>query len=40
MTYTVAGYFLPRHYTRFARNYPDIRVELNELPARGDRGTD
>jgi len=32
VTYTVAGYFLPRHYTRFARNYPDIRVELNELP--------
>jgi DNA-binding transcriptional LysR family regulator len=32
VTYTVGGYFLPRHYTRFARNYPDIRVELNELP--------
>jgi DNA-binding transcriptional LysR family regulator len=32
LTYTVAGYFLPRHYARFTRNYPDIRIELNELP--------
>ena len=31
-TYTVSGYFLPRHYARFTRNYPDIRIELNELP--------
>ncbi len=32
VTYTVAGYFLPPHYARFARVYPDIRVELTELP--------
>ena len=32
VTYTVAGYFLPRHYARFARNYPDVKVELIELP--------
>jgi DNA-binding transcriptional LysR family regulator len=32
LTYTVSGYFLPRHYARFTRNYPDIRIELNELP--------
>ena len=32
VTYTVAGYFLPPHYARFARAYPDISVELTELP--------
>ena len=32
VTYTVAGYFLPPLYGRFARAYPDIRVELTELP--------
>lgn len=32
LTYTVAGYFLPRHYSRFARNYPDIQVQFFELP--------
>jgi len=32
VTYTVAGYFLPPHYARFARAYPDIQVELTELP--------
>jgi DNA-binding transcriptional LysR family regulator len=32
VTYTVAGYFLPRHYTRFTRNYPEIKVQLYELP--------
>lgn len=32
LTYTVAGYFLPRHYARFVRNYPDIQVQLFELP--------
>jgi DNA-binding transcriptional LysR family regulator len=32
VTYTVAGYFLARHYSRFARNYPEIRVQLYELP--------
>jgi DNA-binding transcriptional LysR family regulator len=32
VTYRVAGYFLPRHYARFLRNYPRITVELRELP--------
>ena len=32
VSYTVAGYFLPRHYSRFARSYPRIRIELHELP--------
>lgn len=32
VSYTVAGYFLPRHFTRFARSYPRIRAELYELP--------
>ena len=32
VTYTVAGYVLARHYSRFARNYPDIEVQLFELP--------
>ncbi|MGE3831397.1 MAG: LysR family transcriptional regulator [Parvibaculaceae bacterium] len=32
VTYTVAGYFLPRHYARFQRNYPRITVEMRELP--------
>lgn len=32
VTYTVAGYFLPRHHARFARTYPGIRLELVELP--------
>jgi DNA-binding transcriptional LysR family regulator len=32
VSYTVAGYFLPRHYTRFARSHPRIRTELYELP--------
>ncbi len=32
LSYTVAGYFLPRLYARFARNYPGIDVELIELP--------
>ncbi len=32
VSYTVAGYFLPRHYARFCRSYPGIRVELSELP--------
>jgi DNA-binding transcriptional LysR family regulator len=32
VSYTVAGYFLPRHYTRFARSYPRIKAELHELP--------
>ena len=32
VSYTVAGYFLPRHYTRFIRSYPRINSELHELP--------
>ena len=32
VTYTVAGYFLPPHFARFARAYPDIKVELTEQP--------
>lgn len=32
VSYTVAGYFLPRHYTRFWRSYPRICAELHELP--------
>ena len=31
-TYTVAGYFMSRHYTRFRRAYPDITIEMMELP--------
>lgn len=32
VTYTVAGYFLPRHHDRFRRNFPQIDIELFELP--------
>jgi molybdate transport repressor ModE-like protein len=32
VTYTVAGYFLPRHHDRFRRNYPDVTIELREAP--------
>jgi DNA-binding transcriptional LysR family regulator len=32
VSYTVAGYFLPRHFGRFSRSYPRIRAELHELP--------
>lgn len=38
VSYTVAGYFLPRHYTRFARSYPRIRAELYELPRNAIEG--
>jgi DNA-binding transcriptional LysR family regulator len=31
VTYTVAGYFMPRHYARFRRTYPRIHVELLEM---------
>ncbi len=27
MTYTVAGYYLPRHLERFIRNYPNVTVQ-------------
>lgn len=32
VTYTVAGYFMSRHYARFRRAYPDIEIEMVELP--------
>lgn len=32
VSYTVAGYFLPRHLGRFERTYPRITIELMELP--------
>jgi DNA-binding transcriptional LysR family regulator len=32
VTYTVAGYFLPRHHARFASSYPDVTLELSEGP--------
>lgn len=32
VTYTVAGYFLPRHHARFIRTYPRILVEMVEMP--------
>jgi DNA-binding transcriptional LysR family regulator len=32
VSYTVAGYFMPRHYTRFVRSYPHMKTELYELP--------
>lgn len=31
-SYTVAGYFMSRHYARFRRAYPDIDLEMVELP--------
>jgi DNA-binding transcriptional LysR family regulator len=31
VSYTVAGYFLPRHFTRFTRGYPRIQAELHEM---------
>lgn len=30
ITYTVAGYFLPRHHARFASNFPNVRIDLYE----------
>ncbi len=32
VSYTVAGYFMPRHYARFVRSYPRMKAELYELP--------
>lgn len=32
LTYTVAGYFMARHYAAFRRLYPGITVELSEQP--------
>ena len=38
VTYTVAGYFLPRHLARFSRTYPGIKVDLVELPREAIEG--
>jgi DNA-binding transcriptional LysR family regulator len=32
VTYTVAGYFLPRHQMRFQASFPGVTVELFEAP--------
>ena len=32
VTYTVAGYFMARHYARFRRSYPGIALDMVELP--------
>lgn len=32
ITYTVAGYFLPKYHARFTRLHPDVEVQLYELP--------
>jgi DNA-binding transcriptional LysR family regulator len=32
VTYTVAGYFLPRRHARFSRNFPNVELELFEAP--------
>jgi len=31
MSYTVAGYFMPRHHARFARTYPRIHLDMLEM---------
>lgn len=32
VTYTVAGYFMARHYSAFRRSYPGVQLELSEQP--------
>jgi len=32
MSYTVAGYYMIRHYAAFRRSYPGVTLELHELP--------
>lgn len=32
VTYTVAGYFMARHYAAFRRNFPGVTLELSEQP--------
>jgi len=32
ITYTVAGYFLPKYYSRFSRLHPHVDIQLYELP--------
>lgn len=38
VSYTVAGYFLPRHYARFKRSFPRVRVDIYELPRNAIEG--
>ncbi len=32
LTYTVAGYFMPRYHARFSASYPDLKLEMIEQP--------
>ncbi len=32
MTYTVIGYFMSKYYARFRKTYPQISVEIQEMP--------
>ena len=32
LTYTVVGYYMSRHYARFRKTYPQIEVDVLELP--------
>lgn len=32
MSYTVVGYFMSRHYARFRKTYPQLEVDVIELP--------
>ena len=32
LTYTVAGYFMPPHLVRFSRSYPNLTLDMNEMP--------
>lgn len=32
LTYTVAGYFMPPHHVRFTRSYPNLTLEMIEMP--------
>ena len=38
VSYTVAGYFLPRHYARFKRSFPKVKVDIYELPRNAIEG--
>ncbi|MBL8790150.1 MAG: LysR family transcriptional regulator [Rhizobiales bacterium] len=38
VSYTVAGYFLPRHYARFKRSFPRVKVDIYELPRNAIEG--
>jgi len=30
LTYTVSGYFMPHHYARFSRSFPNLTIDLYE----------